>query len=166
MRTTVIPAQITTIEDKIAGNFNLTQILLLLASLFIAVGIYAVLPARLQFSIYKIPMIIISFLVCFTLALRIKGRVVLNWLFILTGYYLRPAYYVSDKNDVYLRDIVLEPVIKKKVRKALKLNKAGKEKDAPMFDPDSIERILGISRAKLSFKFDKGGINAVWQAKK
>lgn len=166
MRTTVIPAQITTVEDKIAGNFNLTQIMLMLASLFIAVGIYAVLPARLHFSFYKIPLIIISFLVCFTLALRIKGRVVLSWLFILAGYYLRPAYYVSDKNDVYLRDIVLEPVIKKKIRKSVRLNKAKNEKEVPMFIPDNIERILGISRAKLSFKFDKEGINAVWQAKK
>ncbi|OGE78057.1 hypothetical protein A3J19_01100 [Candidatus Daviesbacteria bacterium RIFCSPLOWO2_02_FULL_41_8] len=166
MRTTVIPAQITTVEDKIAGNFNLTQILLLLASLFIAVGIYAVLPARLHFSVYKIPLIIAGFFVCCTLALRIKDRVVLNWLFILAGYYLRPAYYVSDKNDVYLRDIVLEPILKKKAKKAVRLNRAGNEKEAPMFDPDSVERILGISRAKLSFKFDKEGINAVWQAKK
>lgn len=166
MKTTVIPAQITTVEDKIAGNLNLTQIMLLLASLFIAVGIYAVLPARLHFSVYKIPLIIAGFLVCFTLALRIKDRVVLNWLFILAGYYLRPAYYVADKNDIYLRDIVLEPVIKKKVRKAHRLSKAKNEKEVPMFIPDNIERILGISRAKLSFKFDKEGINAVWQAKK
>ena len=166
MRTTVIPAQITTVEDKIAGNFNLTQIMLLISSLFIAVGIYAVLPTRLHFSVYKIPLIIAGFFVCCTLALRIKDRVVLNWLFILAGYYLRPAYYVSDKNDVYLREIVLEPVIKKKTRRAVRLSKAKKEKEVPMFDPESVERILGISRAKLSFKFDKEGINAVWQAKK
>jgi hypothetical protein len=36
MRTTVIPAQITTVEDRIAANLNLTQIILLLASLFVA----------------------------------------------------------------------------------------------------------------------------------
>jgi hypothetical protein len=30
MRTRVIPAQITTVEDRIAGNLNLTQILLLM----------------------------------------------------------------------------------------------------------------------------------------
>jgi len=29
MRTTIIPAQITTVEDKIAGSLNMTQILIL-----------------------------------------------------------------------------------------------------------------------------------------
>ena len=81
-------------------------------------------------------------------------------------YYREDLIIESDKNDVYLRDIVLEPILKKKAKKAVRLNRAGNEKEAPMFDPDSVERILGISRAKLSFKFDKEGINAVWQAKK
>lgn len=166
MRTTVIPAQITTVEDKIAGNFNLTQILLLLASLFIAVFVYAVLPAKLQFSIYKIPLIIIEFLTCCTLASRVKGRVVLSWLFILAAYYFRPGFYVSDKNDNYLRDIVLDPAVKRRAKKALMFKKANNAKRVLLFNPESVERVLGISRAKLSFKFDKGGLNAVWQIKR
>ncbi|MFA5933177.1 MAG: hypothetical protein WCV81_02830 [Microgenomates group bacterium] len=166
MRTTIIPAQITTVEDKIAGNLNLAQILLLLASLFIAVFIYSVLPTRLHFTLYKLPLIGLESLVCCTLALRIKGRIILNWLFILAGYYFRPSFYLSNKNDTYLRDIVLDSVVKKNAEEATALNKVKKEAGIPMFNPESVTRILGISRARLSFKFDKEGVNAVWQVKK
>lgn len=166
MRTTVIPAQITTVEDKIAGNLNLAQILLLLGSLFIAVFIYAVLPAKLQFSLYKLPLIILGFITCATLALRIKGRIVLNWLFILAGYYLRPGYYVANKNDIYLRDVILTPVAKRKDKKAGSPAKVKQEAKVPKFDPRSVERVLGISRNRLSFRFDREGLNAVWQVKK
>ncbi|MDD2823153.1 MAG: hypothetical protein PHQ59_03645 [Candidatus Daviesbacteria bacterium] len=166
MRTTIIPAQITTVEDKIAGNFNLAQILLLLASLFIAVFIYSVLPERLHFTLYKLPLIALEFIVCCTLALRIKGRIVLSWLFILAGYYFRPSFYISNKNDLYLRDIVLDSVATMETKKALRAKEAKNEESVPIFDPESVERILGISRAKLSFKFDKEGLNAVWQVKK
>ena len=166
MRTTVIPAQITTVEDKIAGNLNLTQLMLMVASLFIGVMIYALLPKQASFSLYKIPLFVIAFIICFGLALRIKGKIVLNWLIILLSYKLRPSYYVANKNDLYLRDIVLEPIIKKKKRSAVSPSKAKQEAQVPIFNPDKIESILGISRAKLSFKFDKEVINAIWQVKK
>lgn len=166
MRTTVIPAQITTVEDKIAGNLNLTQLMLMVASLFIGVMIYALLPARLHFSLYKIPLFVIEFIVCFGLALRIKGKIVLHWLIILMSFYLRPSYYVANKNDIYLRDFILEPVKSKKKRASVSLKKAKQGARLPIFNPDKIESILGISRAKLSFKFDKEVINAIWQVKK
>ena len=166
MRTTVIPAQITTVEDKIAGNLNLTQLMLMVASLFIGVAVYAVLPNRLHFSFYKLPLFAVDFIICFGLALRIKEKIVLNWLIILLSFYLRPGYYVANKNDIYLRDFILEPIISKKKRTAVSPKKAEKETSVPMFNPDNIEGILGISRAKLSFKFEKGGVNAVWQVKK
>ncbi len=107
MRTTVIPAQITTVEDRIAANLNLTQIILLLASLFVATFIYAVFPHRLSLTFYKYPLFVINFIVFITLSLRIKGRVVLNWLFVLSTYYFRPRYYVFNKNAITLRNIVM-----------------------------------------------------------
>lgn len=166
MRTTVIPAQITTIEDKIAGNLNLTQIVLLLMSLFSAVLIYAVLPQKVSFTLYKIPLIVISMLTFCVLALRVKNRVVLNWLVLFASYYFRPTFYIANKNDLYLRDVILDLPIKNKVRKSVSLKKAKSEKKVPVFNPENVERILGIPRARLSFKFEKGGLNAVWQVKK
>lgn len=167
MRTTVIPAQITTVEDKIAGNLNLTQIILLLASLFITTFIYAVLPQKLSFTVYKIPLIVVSFMICLTLALRVKGRVVLNWIFLLAGYYFRPRCYVFNKNDSYLRPMDILPELKKK--KALRVKKAvGKSKSDIATIPNlaGLKALLIRHRENLSFKFQKnGGINAIWQAK-
>ena len=168
MRTTVIPAQITTIEDKIAGNFNLTQISLLLASLFIATLIYAVFPQRMAFSLYKIPFIMIEFLICVTLSLRIKGRVVLNWIFILSSYYLRPTYYIYSKNDVFMRhlDLMPAPENKKVVSTAKAFAKKNKLQQVLSVSDISYLKKLLAHRTNLSFKFDKnGGMNAIWQVK-
>ncbi len=59
MKTQVIPAQITTIEDKIAGNFSLTQILLLMFPVFWAAAVYTLLSPSLQLAWYKLPVILI-----------------------------------------------------------------------------------------------------------
>ena len=166
MRTTVIPAQITTVEDKIAGNLNLTQIVLLLLALMSAVLMYAVLPPKATFQVYKIPFIVLSMLTFAILSLRVKNRVIINWIVLLASYYFRPAFYIANKNDLYLRDVILDIPVKVKIKKATSLHKAKKEINVPMFNPDSVERVLGISRAKLSFKFEKGGLNAIWQVKK
>jgi hypothetical protein len=167
MRTTVIPAQITTVEDKIAGNLNLTQIILLLGSLFVATFIYATFPEKLHFSIYKVILIAVQFLVFSVLALRVKGKIVLNWLFILSSYHFRPRYYIYSKNDAYLRLIDLPPA---PAKKAVKTQKAAAKKpvrDAiSIADLEKLETLLRGHRERLSFRFDKnGGMNAVWQIK-
>lgn len=159
MRTTVIPAQITTVEDRIAANLNLTQIVLLLASLFIATFIYATFPPKLGFSIYKIPLFIVTFLTCGILALRIKGRVVLSWLFILSAYYLRPKYYVYNKNDLTTRNIgfVTSPARQKTMHaKAIK-EKDTKSKRLSIAELIRIEAILANPKTSFSFRFNRKG---------
>lgn len=107
MRTQVIPAQITTVEDKIAGNLNLTQILLLLFPFFIATGLYAVLPTQMQFNLYKIAISLAVFLFSGILALRIKNKIILDWLKVLVVYWFRPRYYLFNKNDTASREVVI-----------------------------------------------------------
>ncbi|MCL4417760.1 MAG: hypothetical protein M1365_13910 [Actinobacteria bacterium] len=168
MRTTVIPAQITTIEDKIAGSFNLTQILLLLAPLFISTFVYAVLPFKMQFTVYKIPFIVLAFLICGTLALRIKGKVVLNWLIVLLRYNIRPKYYVFNKNDSYLRNLYL-PVFEKKQNKLFNKAKVTKkvEVKVPSFrvrDMVVLDNYIQNQNLSLSFKSNKkGGLNVAFE---
>ena len=128
MRTRVIPAQITTVEDKIAGNLNLTQILVLMAPVFFSTVVYALFPPTLLLVWYKITLSLIAFVLCVILSLRIKGKVVLNWIVILLKYSLRPKYYVFNKNEQYLRTLDLpktanDPAVEKaKVLKS-KVNK-------------------------------------------
>lgn len=165
MRQTIVPAQITTVEDKIVGNLNMTQIVLIAFSLFIGVFIFAVLPQKLHFNLYKILLIIISTFTCFILALRVRKRVILNWIFLLTSYYLRPSYYIYDKNDSYLRDIVYFPEIKKKKKVQPKeaFSKAKNPDIIPITDFAKLERILALHRANLGLKFNKKGeIDATW----
>jgi len=78
MRTTVIPAQITTVEDKIAGNLNITQIIILMIPIFLTTILFAFVPPVMKLVWYKIPLILIVLFICLILAWRIKGRVVLN----------------------------------------------------------------------------------------
>jgi len=165
VRQTVIPAQITTVEDKIVANLNLTQIVLVACSLFIGIFIFAVLPQKLHFNLYKLPLIGLSTLICFTLALKVKGRVVINWILLLAGYYLRPSYYIFDKNEAFLREIDFFPEIKKKKKIQPKPAPAESKNSAviPITDFARLERILIAHRGKLNLKFHKeGGIDATW----
>lgn len=169
MRQTIVPAQITTVEDKIVANLNLTQIALMASALFIGVAIFAVLPQKLHFNIYKLPLTAFTTLTCFTLALRIKGRVLLNWVLLLSGYYLRPKLYVYDKNDSYLREIVYFPEIKQVKKKATQEVKTPVKVSGQVGiidDFGKLEKILALHRGKLDIRFEKGGIiDAIWQIK-
>ena len=114
MRTTVIPAQITTVEDKIAGNLSMTQIVILMIPVFFGTLLFALFPPTMHVVLYKIPPVLLVLLVSLLLSLRIKGKVVANWLIVLLSYNLRPRFYVFNKNDSYLRDVPqLEAVIQK-----------------------------------------------------
>ena len=161
MRTNIIPAQITTVEDKIAGNLSLTQIVLLLTPLFLSVFIYVVLPVKLEFTKFKIILIIFIFTLFLTLSLRIKDRIIISWLTLLISYKIRPRIYVFDKNDVYLRNSALinqntiSNIPAGKHLKQLKVN------NIPEVNLFRLDRLLNNSKTTISFRFrKKGGINA------
>ncbi len=103
MKQTVVPAQVTTVEDKIAGNISFKQMLLLVAPVFLGGAMYVFLPPFLGYSIYKIVLWFLFALVCSTLAVRIKGRLVVDWIVIRSKYNLRPTFYTYNKNSLQLR---------------------------------------------------------------
>ncbi|MCL4386837.1 hypothetical protein M1307_00385 [Patescibacteria group bacterium] len=167
MRTTVIPAQITTVEDKIAGNLNLTQILLLMAPVFWTTIVYTVFIPALKLSWYKLPLVLIVSLICIGLSLRIKGKVVLNWLIVLFRFNARPKYYLFNKNDDSFRSIDL-PVFEKKT---IKLFKKSKAKRLVKLKPQTfafnelvkLENLISNPKYTLSFKAGKkGGIHVAF----
>lgn len=169
MKTRAIPAQITTVEDRIAGNLNLTQIVLLMVPIFWLMVVYAVLPQAMRLSWYKIPLILLVSVVSMLLALRIKGKVVLHWLVILLKYNTRPTYYLYNKNESYLRDITL-PVFKTKQRKLF-----AKPKEALTTKKDPVISIAGLARLddlitnpRFSFSIrtgKKGGLHVALEQK-
>ena len=164
MRSKPIPAQITTVEDKIAGNLNLTQIMLLMVPVFFTTAAYAVFPPRMNLALYKLPLVLIVLIICLTLSLRIKGKVVLNWLVILLTYNLRPAYYLFNKNDTHFRTLDL-PVFEKRQRKLFKKAPAKLEKRTPVpaFNLRDLAKLQNIMKdPNYSFVLKvgkKGGFN-------
>ena len=105
MRSTVVPAQITSVEDKIAGNLTFVQVLLLIAAMLIGALLYLVLPPKLHFGSIKIALVSLELIFFASLALRVKGKIVADWLVLLLRFKFRPRIYVFTKNDVTARDI-------------------------------------------------------------
>ena len=103
MKTTIVPAQITTVEDTIAGGLNMTQMALLTCSGLLGLGVYAFLTPRMHFTGLKAGITILVILMAALLALRFRGRLIMVWAVMLVRYNFRPRYYVYDKNDPYLR---------------------------------------------------------------
>ena len=159
MRTTVIPAQITTVEDKIAGSLNLTQILILMVPIFWTTILFAFVPPTMKLVLYKLPLILIVLLVCLVLSLRIKGRVVINWLLIFWQYNLRPSYFVFNKNDNYFREVELPAIEKKKKVVSLKSAKSINKKEKGLAEAELVKflHVINKSENSLSFKLGKQG---------
>ncbi len=167
MRTTVIPAQITTVEDKIAGNLNITQILILMVPVFWTTIVYTVFSPAMRLAWYKIPLVLVVLFLCLILSLRIKGKVLVEWLLVFFKYYLRPKYYLFNKNESYLRNLDL-PVFEKKPVKLMSVKIAKKEAKqiAPIWsiaDFVTLERLIASSKYTLSYKSGKkGGVNVAF----
>ncbi len=160
MKTTIVPAQITTVEDKIAGNLNMTQIFLLLTPIFFGSIIYLLFPPRLHFALYKvIAMIFVLILFCL-LAVRIKGKVFVQWLAIFYRYTNRPRIYIANKNDAYLRNVLCEVQTQKQaLKQEEKAKNTQQKREFSISFPDifKLEQFINHPKAHLKFKFAKKG---------
>ncbi|MDD2224738.1 MAG: PrgI family protein [Candidatus Shapirobacteria bacterium] len=166
MRTTIIPAQITTVEDKIAGNLNLTQILILMVPVFITAVIFALIPPTIKLVGYKLILILFLAIICLILALRVKGRVLFNWLLILSQFKLRPKIFVFNKNDNYLREVEIEVIKKKTKAKEINVIKIISQKEQALMEAETIKflHFINDKNNSLSFKLsDKGGLNVAFE---
>ncbi len=113
MKVTVVPAQVTTVEDKIMDSLSLSQLMILLLPVFVGAALFAILPPTMGSSIYKYVIIGILFVICSILAIRVKGKIIALWIVTVLRYNLRPKYYLFNKNVTTYRqdyaDIPLEP---------------------------------------------------------
>jgi hypothetical protein len=168
MKNRVIPAQITTVEDKIVGNLNLMQMVILMTPVFFTTLIYAMLPPSMSFVAYKLTLSAICFMICLVLSLRIKGRVVINWLSILLRYNLRAKYYIYDKNEAYLRDLYIPTL---EIEKAVKKAPVKTKKTTPttpikehIKNLVALENIVGSQDVEFRYRMDrKGGLNVAFE---
>lgn len=168
MRNTIIPAQITTVEDKITGNLSLTQIILLIIPVFVMTILFSLVPPVMKLGIFKTILFVLSGLICGILALRIRGRVILNWLLVWLKFKSRPTYYVFDKNDDYLRESELVNENKDKTKRVIKVKAKEKTKVLTEIDTMKLVDLINNQKNSLSFEFNKqGGLHvSVEMAKK
>jgi hypothetical protein len=104
MKVTVVPAQVTTVEDRIIGSLGFSQLLLLVVPIFFSAATFAMLPPLMGYATYKVILMGLAALVCCTLAIRIKGKILAFWLVAILRYNLRAKYYVFNKNSIAHRE--------------------------------------------------------------
>lgn len=105
MRSTIVPAQVTTVEDKITGKIGLSQLLLLTIPVFSGSLMFVILPPFFSYALYKIVLITACVAICALLSIRFRGRILLSWALAILRYNLRPKYYVFNKNSAFVRDV-------------------------------------------------------------
>lgn len=104
MKVTVVPAQVTTVEDRIIGNLGFSQMLLMVVPVFASAALFVVLPPFMGNAIYKYVVMGILAMICCVLAIRIKGKILGAWIILVLRYNLRPKYYLFNKNVSALRE--------------------------------------------------------------
>lgn len=154
-----IPAQITTVEDKIAGNLSFIQMILLIIPVFVVLIGYSSIPPIMHFSLFKIILLGCLGIVPLLLAIRIKEHIVLSWIGILLRYNLRPKYYVLNKNDAYLRNMDIIPLEKKQVKSHVKVQAPShiKQKTLSFGELIKLEGLLANPKYSFSIKSHKKG---------
>ena len=168
MKTGVVPAQITTVEDKIAGNLTFSQIVLLVIPLILGTIVYVLTPPNSQITIIKFIVICILFASFGLLAIRFRGRTIADWLVILLRFGLRPHLYLFTKNDLETRDVIVFKKPKEVVAATKQSTKKQKAKAlVPQVDRPLLNRLIKdpstIVRLELG---KKGGINVSFSAEK
>lgn len=99
MKTTIVPAQVTTVEDTIAGNLTLTQVVLLVIAVLLVAVVTAGFPPVLQVRAYKIVLSLCLGLPCVLLAGRWRGQLLLTWMQMKLSYRSRPRLYLLSEHD-------------------------------------------------------------------
>lgn len=163
MRTTIVPAQITTVEDRIAGRLGLSQLLLLILPVFGGSGIFVILPPFFNYAVYKLVLIVCVAVLCGLLAIRIKGKILLFWGITLLRYNLRPRYYVFNKNSTHTRDVVTQVDIAIETTEEVKTTKVVHVQLPKLSTAElvAVETILANPAANLHVKTNKKGALSV-----
>lgn len=158
MKTTVVPAQITTVEDRIAGNLTFPQIVLMILPLLTSTAVYACVPQFMHFSALKIVLMALQFIFFDGLAIRFRGKIVADWLVIYLRFAMRPRRYIFTKNDVVARDIEIavqrEPQAPHKQKSGARKTE---RKSFLEFDKRKAGQMLNNPGLTVSFKFAKKG---------
>ena len=94
MRSTLVPAQITTLEDRVTANLSMRQILIFILVIFINIILFCLLPPFFKLDPIKITLSLLISIQLMTLAIRVKGHLILDHLLLMARYKFRPRIYL------------------------------------------------------------------------
>ena len=154
MRTTIIPAQITTVEDKIAGSLNMTQILILMFPVLWTALIYILFAPAMKLVPYKLGLIGVVIMACLILVIRIKDKIVAEWLGVVLRYQFRPKYWLYNKNDTANRiiDIPDIPDIAISKRKTTKKASSDQKTEINISDLVRLEQLIDSGKVAVRYQ--------------
>ena len=156
MKMTVVPAQVTTVEDRIIGNLGFSQILLLIVPVFTAAGIFTLLPPFMGGALYKYVLMGVVALLFGLLSIRIKGKILASWLVTILRYNLRPKYYLFNKNVTTGRDEYHGKAVAQEAKEATE-KKPVKKTSLNQLDIPTTARILAtIENPATNFRLEAG----------
>lgn len=158
MKVTVVPAQVTTVEDRIVGNLGFSQMLLLIVPVFVGAGLFAVLPPAMGSASYKYVIMAVIAFFCALLAIRIRGKILAAWLVTILRYNLRAKYYLFNKNTAAMRDEYAAAPTRQSDRPLVKSQK--KRSTLPKLDSIEAAQLLAVIEnpaAKLRFETTRKG---------
>lgn len=153
MRNVIIPAQITNVEDRIAGNLSLSQILILMIPVFGTALIYTLLPSKMQLNSYKLIMILTTTIISLALSIRIKKTIVAKWLILIAIYQLRAKYFLFNKNSLYQRQISEKNISKNKALILKKSNQNIDVKRQEIKESELVKLEYLINQKKLALRY-------------
>ena len=156
MRTTIIPAQITTVEDKIVGSLNMTQILILMFPVLWTAIIYILFAPTMKLAVYKLGLIGIVTLICLILVIRIKDKIIAEWLGVVLRYHFRPRFWLYNKNDSTNRiiDVPDIPDITLTPRKAVKKSAIKQKSEIDVADLVKLEQLISSGKVAVRYQFE------------
>lgn len=161
MKITVVPAQVTTVEDRIIGNLSFSQMLLLIIPVFVGGALFGLLPPFMEGALYKYMIMGILAFICCLLAIRIKGRILASWVVTILRYNIRPKYYLFNKNVSTLRqDYPPTPEAKREVARDLSAEVKNILPRLNSFETAKILATIENPAARVRFETTKkGGLN-------
>jgi hypothetical protein len=160
LKTTIVPAQITTVEDKITGNLTLPQLLLLCVPLFLGCAIYCIFPPFLHVAPYKVVVLVALLVSGCTLAIRVKSKLMLEWFTMLARYAYRPRFYVFDHSCLWGRvgeNNNVATNVSSQVKVKPLLGAIRHIADISIEDTVLLETMLSRERTDIMFKASKHG---------
>ena len=100
MRISIVPAEMTSIQDKIIGDLNMNQVILLSTPLIFTILVYLFIPPFSKLSLLKMILCSISIISLAILSIKIDGKILLEHLKILISFFNRPRIYLNTISEI------------------------------------------------------------------